>query len=543
MGNKPSTSKGKRRNPKAKRGENKNNSNTQKTAPIASSIVSNSKSPTSEAKQNPMANAVVPNLVIPDVDMTDAQRNGPKPIVLDHFSNVGDYYMIEPKELGHGHYGVVRKCRDRGTSEWLAVKSIKKSKVNRLDILKREVNLLREVKHPNIIELKGLHEDEKYLHLVTELCTGGELFDRIIEKTQTEDDGIVCFSEKDASKLVRDVLSAVSYCHDEKGIVHRDLKPENFLFKDHSDNATIKIIDFGLSRHDDDNFGVMKTKVGTPYYVAPEVLERRYTKACDMWSIGVITYILLCGYPPFYGDSDSEIFRSVRAAEYDYPSPEWDSISMVARNFIDGLLKKNPEERFTAKQALNHQWLCGDSRANRVTHANRRSITYKKKEGMKKLRKKALMFLANRLTQSELAEIGGTFKTIDCNGDGLISLNEIDRALSKGALPNEIVEHIRSLRTKLLLEDSTASIDWKSFLEAAVEKNVSLREEKIKEVFSAFDRSKANRLSMADLIEVFGTEKQAREIMGDVDKDMDGVISYEEFKQALVNGAMFDMEL
>ena len=245
MGNKPSTSKGKRRNPKAKRGENKNNSNTQKTAPIASSIVSNSKSPTSEAKQNPMANAVVPNLVIPDVDMTDAQRNGPKPIVLDHFSNVGDYYMIEPKELGHGHYGVVRKCRDRGTSEWLAVKSIKKSKVNRLDILKREVNLLREVTHPNIIELKGLHEDEKYLHLVTELCTGGELFDRIIEKTQTEDDGIVCFSEKDASKLVRDVLSAVSYCHDEKGIVHRDLKPENFLFKDHSGNATIKIIDFG----------------------------------------------------------------------------------------------------------------------------------------------------------------------------------------------------------------------------------------------------------------------------------------------------------
>ena len=140
-----------------------------------------------------------------------------------------------------------------------------------------------------------LHSSSSYT--LTELCTGGELFDRIIAKTESPEGH---FSERDAAKIVRCILDAIAYCHDIKGIVHRDLKPENFLFKDPSENAPIKIIDFGLSRHDTQVGIMMKTKVGTPYYVAPEVLSREYTKSCDIWSIGVITYILLCGYPPFY---------------------------------------------------------------------------------------------------------------------------------------------------------------------------------------------------------------------------------------------------
>ena len=156
-------------------------------------------------------------------------------------------------------------------------------------VLKREIAILQEVQHPNIIRLIEVHEDTKYLHLITELCTGGELFDRIIAKTQSEEGH---FSESDAAGIIRCILDAIAYCHDVKQIVHRDLKPENFLFKTTDEDAQIKIIDFGLSRHDNLNFGVMKTKVGTPYYVAPEVLNRQYTKSCDIWSIGVITYIL-----------------------------------------------------------------------------------------------------------------------------------------------------------------------------------------------------------------------------------------------------------
>jgi len=154
----------------------------------------------------------------------------------------------------------------RDTKEWYAIKSIRKSKVGKLEVLKREIDILKEVKHPNIIELIEVHEDEKYIHLVTELCTGGELFDRIIAKTQSDEGH---FSERDAAKLVRDILSAIAYCHDVKHIVHRDLKPENFLYLTPAEDAPIKIIDFGLSRYDTQNLGVMKTKVGTPYYVSP----------------------------------------------------------------------------------------------------------------------------------------------------------------------------------------------------------------------------------------------------------------------------------
>ena len=213
-------------------------------------------------------------------------------LITDGLTDVRERYHINPREIGHGHYGVVRKCMDRETMEWYAIKSIRKSKVSKIEILKRETQILKEVNHPNIIRLIEVHEDAKYLHLITELCTGGELFDRIIEKTQSDEGH---FSERDAAKLVRCILDAIRYCHEEMQIVHRDLKPENFLFSSKAEDATIKIIDFGLSRHEEPLSGIMKTKVGTPYYVAPEVLNKRYTKSCDIWSIGVIAYILLCG--------------------------------------------------------------------------------------------------------------------------------------------------------------------------------------------------------------------------------------------------------
>ncbi|KAL3937040.1 MAG: hypothetical protein SGBAC_007766 [Bacillariaceae sp.] len=164
----------------------------------------------------------------------------------------------------------------------------------------REIQILKEVKHPNIIALIDVFEDAKYLHLVTELCTGGELFDRIIAKTQSAEGH---FSEHDASQLVRDILDAIAYCHDVKGIVHRDLKPENFLFLKEAEDAPIKIIDFGLSRHNDANQGIMKTKV------------------------------------------DAEIFDSVRTGKFDFPSPEWDNISSTAKEFVRYLLQKDPKER------------------------------------------------------------------------------------------------------------------------------------------------------------------------------------------------------
>ncbi len=270
------------------------------------------------------------------------RKDGDGVMITDALADVREKYHIDPKELGHGHYGVVRKCMNRETKEWFAIKSIRKAKVSKIEVLKREIEILKEVNHPHIIQLVDVYEDTKYLHLITELCTGGELFDRIIAKTKSREGH---FSEHDAAKLIRDILDAIAYCHD-KQIVHRDLKPENFLYKTDAEDSPIKIIDFGLSRHDDKDFGIMKTKVGTPYYVAPEVLNREYTNSCDVWSIGVIAYILLCGYPPFYGDSDYQIFESVRVAQFDFPSPDWDDISDSAKDFVCAMLKKKPQERW-----------------------------------------------------------------------------------------------------------------------------------------------------------------------------------------------------
>jgi calcium-dependent protein kinase len=190
---------------------------------------------------------------------SSTRRDRSDPVqITDALADVRVKYHINPKELGHGHYGVVRKCMDRETKEWFAIKSIRKAKVSKIEVLKREIEILKEVKHPNIIELIDVFEDAKYLHLVTELCTGGELFDRIIAKTQSVEGH---YSEQDAASLIRDILDAIAYCHS-KEIVHRDLKPENFLFLTEAEDAPIKIIDFGLSRHNDADKGIMKTKVG-----------------------------------------------------------------------------------------------------------------------------------------------------------------------------------------------------------------------------------------------------------------------------------------
>lgn len=289
------------------------------------------------------------------------------PIIAESFMEAREKYHINRKVIGTGHYGVVRECVKRKSGERFAIKSIRKAKVGNFEMLKREILIQAEAHHPNIVGLVDFFEDPKYVHLIIELCTGGELFDKIVSKAQNKNIG--CFSESETARLILPVLDAVGYLHD-KNIAHRDLKPENFLFSSEDDeNATMKIIDFGLSRVEGDSKdGIMRTKVGTPYYVAPEVLNCEYTKSCDVWSLGVITYIMLCGYPPFYGDDKTEIFSSVRGAKFDFPSPDWDPITDEAKHFISTLLSKNPASRPSARDAMRHPWIqnyCPEMRERR----------------------------------------------------------------------------------------------------------------------------------------------------------------------------------
>jgi len=260
-----------------------------------------------------------------------------------------DIYEID-KELGKGATSVVHKCNAKGTKNHWAVKVIKKSVEKKIACT--EIGVLLKLKHPNIIRLKEVFETANEISLVLELVTGGELFDRIVSRG--------FYSEKDAAKCVKEMLEAVKYLH-ENDVVHRDLKPENLLYENTSDDACLKIADFGLSKMVSDEVQ-MQTVCGTPGYCAPEVLRgKKYNQAIDLWSVGVITYILLCGYEPFYSDHEPEMFKKIIKCDYEFDSPWWDEVSENAKDLIRKLLVLDDRKRLSAAQALQHPWVKGNA--------------------------------------------------------------------------------------------------------------------------------------------------------------------------------------
>jgi len=261
-----------------------------------------------------------------------------------------DKYEIT-EELGRGAFSIVKLAIDKETGEKFAVKIINKTTIGQdMNRLATEIAILKQVQHPNVIVLKETIDTKNCLFIVTELVTGGELFDKIVE--------LGSFTESKAAIVIRKMVSAIDYLHS-KGIVHRDLKPEILLLKDDKDITEIKIADFGLSKIVSTQV-MMQTACGTPGYVAPEILlTKGYEKEVDLWSIGVITYILLCGFPPFYNDNIAELFEQIMKAEYDFPKEYWHSISKEAKDFVSKLLVADPHERMTSNEALEHPWLNG----------------------------------------------------------------------------------------------------------------------------------------------------------------------------------------
>eukprot|EP01124_Arcella_intermedia_P015955 TRINITY_DN224_c0_g1_i3.p1 TRINITY_DN224_c0_g1~~TRINITY_DN224_c0_g1_i3.p1 ORF type:complete len:340 (+),score=91.13 TRINITY_DN224_c0_g1_i3:37-1056(+) len=270
----------------------------------------------------------------------------------DPSSNLNDFYEITEHVLGKGNFSSVHLAVSKETRHRVAIKVIQKlGAKNKPEMLKNEVQILKKMEHPYIIKLYDIFETDTTLYLVMELVTGGELFDRIVEREQ--------YSEENAKQVMKQLFSAIEYFHS-LDIVHRDLKPENLLLENETDDTNIKVTDFGLSRIYNDD--MMQTACGTPGYVAPEVLEcKGYDKEVDMWSAGVILYILLCGYPPFYSENEPELFESIMTASYTFHSPYWDHISTEAKDLISHLLVVSPKERLAATEALQHSWFTIDS--------------------------------------------------------------------------------------------------------------------------------------------------------------------------------------
>ncbi|XP_068780918.1 calcium/calmodulin-dependent protein kinase type IV-like isoform X2 [Struthio camelus] len=258
------------------------------------------------------------------------------------------YFELE-SELGRGATSIVYRCRQKGTQKPYAVKMLKKTVDKK--IVRTEIGVLLRLSHPNIIKLKEIFETPTEISLVLELVTGGELFDRIVEKGY--------YSERDAADAVKQILEAVAYLH-ANGIVHRDLKPENLLYATPAPDAPLKIADFGLSKIVEDQV-TMKTVCGTPGYCAPEILRGcAYGPEVDMWSLGIITYILLCGFEPFYDErGDQYMFKRILNCEYDFVSPWWDDVSLNAKDLVKKLIVLDPKKRLTTLQALQHPWVTG----------------------------------------------------------------------------------------------------------------------------------------------------------------------------------------
>lgn len=296
--------------------------------------------------------------------------------------SVDDYYDIGD-EIGRGAFSIVKTAKHKQTKEPCAVKFIEKKFVDKADLalLGREIDIMKKVKHANVLQLKEVFETDDVIALVMELVTGGELFYKIVEQGN--------YSEEDAANIVKQMIQGVAYLHD-NGIAHRDLKPENLLCSGESEPGyepyRVVIADFGLSKIFDSG-EALETSCGTPDYVAPEVItaEGTYDKSVDMWSCGVITYVLLCGFSPFLSSTQTGLFEKIIKVEYDFPDPEWTHISEEAKDFIRHLLTKDPEKRYTAKQCLEHPWLNGkhggatnDSISNKMKSYNQQRAAQKK---------------------------------------------------------------------------------------------------------------------------------------------------------------------
>ena len=272
--------------------------------------------------------------------------------VTGNYADILDDYHVFPRILGSGHYGCVRECVHKATRQSFAVKSIEKAKIGRFDHLRREVSLLSNIDHHGVMKMVDCYEDEKYVHIVSEKYSGGELFDKIIENTNSNG----CFSETRAAVIIKSLLDAVKYLH-ECDIVHRDIKPENILFESNQEESAVKLIDFGLSRIHRQGDAPMSNAVGTAYYMSPELLKGRYDRSTDIWSIGITAYILLCGYPPFNGGSDPQIHDAIRRGHFHFSGPGWNGVSEEAKDFIKRLLRRDPRKRLTAEEALEHPWI------------------------------------------------------------------------------------------------------------------------------------------------------------------------------------------
>ena len=405
--------------------------------------------------------------------------------------------------------------------------------------IKKEIEVLKKLDHPNIIKVYEFYTSEKYIFIINELCTGGELFDKIVENKY--------FSESVACNIMKQILSAIVCCH-EKGIIHRDLKPENILIQSEKEKSkqyfNIKVIDFGTAEI------LTKSKlteqIGTSFYIAPEVLKNSYNEKCDLWSCGVILYILLCGSPPFNGKTEKEIFQKILDCNYTFRHKIWNKVSKEAKNLVAKLLEINPDKRPSAIETLNDEWF--KKYENIITTKNTidknrynmfiKNITEFHAE--QKLQQATLAFLVHNFAPpEELALLKEIFYSFDKNNDGKLSRQEFLLGMSQFEQLPQFRSSINDLY-KSIDADNNGYIEFEEFVRASISKELIINDHNLRIAFDVFDRDKSGGIVPSELKYILGDynlhakDYLWNKMIDQIDLNKDGQISYEEFKKMMM---------
>lgn len=445
--------------------------------------------------------------------------------------NFGAKYELG-KEVGRGHFG--HTCSAKGKKGELkdqpvAVKIISKAKMTTaisIEDVRREVKILKALSgHRHLVKFHDACEDANNVYIVMELCEGGELLDRILSRGGR-------YSEGDAKVIIVQILSVVAFCH-LQGVVHRDLKPENFLFTSRDEDADMKLIDFGLSdfiRPDER----LNDIVGSAYYVAPEVLHRSYSLEADMWSIGVITYILLCGSRPFWARSESGIFRAVLRAEPNFDDLPWPAVSLEAKEFVKRLLNKDYRKRITAAQALTHSWLRDEGHPAPLD-----ILIYKLVKSYlhaTPFKRAALKALSKALTEDELLYLRAQFSLLEPTIDGYVSLDNFRMALVRNttdAMKESRVHEILNAMAPL----NYRKMDFEEFCAAAISTHQLEALEGWEQIaytgFQHFEREGNRVIQVEELARELNVSPTAYSILKDWIRETDGKLSFLGFTKFL----------
>uniref|UniRef100_A0ACD5Y241 Uncharacterized protein n=1 Tax=Avena sativa TaxID=4498 RepID=A0ACD5Y241_AVESA len=459
------------------------------------------------------------------------------------------------KELGRGEFGVTRRCKDAATSESLACKTIRRHRRGRgraaqrkhpggaeaaakaaaaaaaahaADV-RREVAIMRRMSSRGgaaVVRLREAREDtDGAVHLVMELCEGGELFDRIVARGH--------YSERAAAKIFRTIVDVIKLCHS-IGVMHRDLKPENFLFANKSEDSPLKVIDFGLSVffNPGDRFTEV---VGSAYYMAPEVLKRSYGQEVDVWSAGVILYILLCSVPPFWGDNDEKIAQAILRGGIDFNREPWPRVSANAKDLIRRMLDPDPNTRLTATQVVEHPWLKNADTAPNVSLGEAVRSRLQQFSAMNKFKKKALGVVARNMPVEELDKYVQMFHLMDKDKNGNLSLEELMEGLHING------QRVPESEIRMLLEaadtDGNGTLDCDEFVTVSLHLKKMTNDEYLASAFRYFDKDGSGFIELDELRQELGPSEQSiLEIIRDVDTDKDGRISYQEFELMMKSG-------